>query len=227
MILGMTRGIRKTKMKEEYFNRGSSDCNNSKSTADYLCLFYQVSWLELLQKVKSIRCSTLQRQILVYCCLQPVQTLQLVVFHGAQSPSEIKRSHMQCSASWQSYLHIAAKELLVLLVVVPNGKALRQDSCKLTPSSFIVTEKCWIISCGKILRNKYYHAKALSRRLHLNGNIGRSREGPRLPLIFRPNWGLKGGKKFLGDHPPPHYHLKVWIWHWVMPKDLIHLSERY
>ena len=136
MILAMTRGIRKTKMKEKYFNRGS------KSTADYLCLFYQVSWLELLQKVKSIRCSTLQRQILVYCCLQPVQTLQLVVFHGAQSPSEIKRSHMQCSASWQSYLHITAKELLVLLVVVPNGKALCQDSCKWTLSSFIVTEKC-------------------------------------------------------------------------------------
>ena len=111
-------------------------------------VFYQVSRLELLQKVKSIRCSTLQRQILVYCCLQPVQTLQLVVFHGAQSPSEIKRSHMQCSASWQSYLHIAAKELLVLLVVVPNGKALCQDSCKLTLSSFIfiVAKKCKLVN---------------------------------------------------------------------------------
>ena len=59
MILAMTRGIRKTRMKEKYFNRGSSDCNNSRSMADYLCLFYQVSWLELLQKVKSVRCSTL------------------------------------------------------------------------------------------------------------------------------------------------------------------------
>ena len=138
-------------------------------------MFYQVSRLELLQKVKSIRCSTLQRQILVYCCLQPVQTLQLVVFHGAQSPSEIKRSHMQCSASWQSYLHIAAKELLVLFVVVPNGKALRQDSCKLNLSSFIfiVAKKCklvnLLISFGKILRNKIYRAKVLPKRLHLNG----------------------------------------------------------
>ena len=130
MILNITRGIRKTKMKEKYFIRGSSDCNIKQRKYGWLCLFYQVSRLELLQKVKSVRCSTLQRQILVYCCLQPVQTLQLVVFDGAQSPSEIKRSHMQCSASWQSYLHIAAKELLVLLVVVPYGKTLRQDSCK-------------------------------------------------------------------------------------------------
>ena len=38
MILNITRGIRKTKMKEKCFNRGSSDCNNSKSTADYVFL---------------------------------------------------------------------------------------------------------------------------------------------------------------------------------------------
>ena len=50
--------------------------------------------------------------------------------------------------------------------------------------------------------------------------------GPGLPIIFRPNWGLKGWKKFflrppsphlsqgLGDHPHPSPpYLKVWICH--------------
>ena len=33
----ITRGIRKTKMKEKYFNRGSRDCNNSEREANYVC----------------------------------------------------------------------------------------------------------------------------------------------------------------------------------------------
>ena len=51
--------------------------------------------------------------------------------------------------------------------------------------------------------------------------------GPGPPLFLDQTEAYKGPKKFWGDHPPPHYHLKVWIWHWVMQKDLIHLSERY
>lgn len=39
MILAMTRDIRKTKMKEKYFNRGSSDCNNSEREADQKLCF--------------------------------------------------------------------------------------------------------------------------------------------------------------------------------------------
>ena len=48
--------------------------------------------------------------------------------------------------------------------------------------------------------------------------------GPTSPLFLnqlRP----EGLKKFFGTPDPPYY-LKVWIWHWVTPKDLIHLSER-
>lgn len=37
MIFAITIDIRKTKRKEKYFNRGSSDCNNSESEADYVC----------------------------------------------------------------------------------------------------------------------------------------------------------------------------------------------
>ena len=37
MIFAVTIDIRKTKRKEKYFNRGSSDCNNSESEADYVC----------------------------------------------------------------------------------------------------------------------------------------------------------------------------------------------
>ena len=37
MIFAVTIDIRKTKRKEKYFNRGSSDCNNSKSEADHVC----------------------------------------------------------------------------------------------------------------------------------------------------------------------------------------------
>ena len=37
MIFAVTIDIRKTKRKEKYFNRGGSDCNNSKSEADYVC----------------------------------------------------------------------------------------------------------------------------------------------------------------------------------------------
>ena len=37
IIFAVTIDIRKTKRKEKYFNRGSSDCNNSKSEADHVC----------------------------------------------------------------------------------------------------------------------------------------------------------------------------------------------
>ena len=37
MIFAVTIDIRKTKRKEKYFNRGSSDCNNSESEADCVC----------------------------------------------------------------------------------------------------------------------------------------------------------------------------------------------
>ena len=37
MIFAVTIDIRKTKRKEKYFNRGSSDCNNGESEADYVC----------------------------------------------------------------------------------------------------------------------------------------------------------------------------------------------
>ena len=31
------------------------------------------------------------------------------------------------------------------------------------------------------------------------------------PLIFWPNWGPKGGKRFFGDRPPPPLYLRVWM----------------
>ena len=37
MIFAVTIDIRKTKRKEKYFNRGSSDCHNGESEADYVC----------------------------------------------------------------------------------------------------------------------------------------------------------------------------------------------
>ena len=57
---------------------------------------------------------------------------------------------------------------------------------------------------------------------------GEGPRGTRPPLIFRPNWGSTGGKKFFGDRtspppllisgcglppPPPLPYLKVWIRH--------------
>ena len=39
-------------------------------------------------------------------------------------------------------------------------------------------------------------------------------EGPRRtgpPFILGPNWGPKGRKEFLRDHPPPPFHLREWM----------------
>ena len=38
-------------------------------------------------------------------------------------------------------------------------------------------------------------------------------------LIFKPNWGPKGRRKFFGRPPPPPY-LKVWIRHWPILTDI-------
>ena len=63
----------------------------------------------------------------------------------------------------------------------------------------------------------------------LANNSGGSRGGTWMAcphLIFRPNWGPMGGKKFFleppliwrsGWLPPPPAYLKVWIWHWTIP----------
>ena len=48
--------------------------------------------------------------------------------------------------------------------------------------------------------------------------------GPASP-IFLDQTEAQRAKKNFWETAPPHY-LKVWIWHWVTPKDLIHLSER-
>ena len=41
---------------------------------------------------------------------------------------------------------------------------------------------------------------------------GEGPRGTRPPLIFRPNWGSTGGKKFFGDRTsPPLAYLRVWI----------------
>ena len=56
---------------------------------------------------------------------------------------------------------------------------------------------------------------------------GKGPRGPASPLIFRPKWGLNGLKNFFGDRPPhnsgsawlpppPLFHLKVWIRHWMV-----------
>ena len=46
-------------------------------------------------------------------------------------------------------------------------------------------------------------------------DLGESPRGPApTPLIFRPNWGPKGRKKFFWERsPPPPPYLKVWICH--------------
>ena len=71
------------------------------------------------------------------------------------------------------------------------------------------------------------HSRRQKETLLAGWNIncsGGSRGGP---LIFRPNWGLKGQKTFFGrlspplskglvDAPPPPPYLKVWIRHWIL-----------
>ena len=52
-----------------------------------------------------------------------------------------------------------------------------------------------------------------ARIIYSGGSMGGA--GEVTPLIFRPNWGLKGRKSFFGDHPPPP-NPKVWIRHWHM-----------
>ena len=61
------------------------------------------------------------------------------------------------------------------------------------------------------------------------------------PLIFRPNWGPKGGKFLWGDRAPlylrvwmtgPPSYLKVWIrhcflFHWFLKRQILIRAERY
>ena len=57
------------------------------------------------------------------------------------------------------------------------------------------------------------------------------RPGGPVPLIFRPNGGTKGRKKFFvapppPPPPPPPPYLKVWIWQWSIWKTL-HVDTNY
>ena len=44
----------------------------------------------------------------------------------------------------------------------------------------------------------------MKRALSSGGSRVGDRGGQAFPLIFRPNWGPKGRKKFCRDLPPPH-----------------------
>ena len=49
--------------------------------------------------------------------------------------------------------------------------------------------------------------------------------GPGSPLFLDQTEARRAEKNF-GETGPPLHYLKFWIWQWVTPKDLIHLSER-
>ena len=79
----------------------------------------------------------------------------------------------------------------------------------------------WVLIRGKIcsLADRVFHSILSHWSLTLvirHQSVADPGEVPP-PLIFRPNWGSKGGKIFLGDcsHPnaPSPLYLKVWIRH--------------
>ena len=73
---------------------------------------------------------------------------------------------------------------------------------------------------------RQFAGKSLGCRLFSKALLFREGSGGPAPLIFRPKWGPKGGKKVFGDCPPPLIsgsgwpphplppYLKVWIRHW-------------
>ena len=50
--------------------------------------------------------------------------------------------------------------------------------------------------------------------------------GPGSPIFLDQTEAQRAKKNFWETAPPSPHYLKVWIWQWVTPKDLIHLSER-
>ena len=52
---------------------------------------------------------------------------------------------------------------------------------------------------------RQFAGKSVGRRLFSKALLFREGSGCPAPLIFRPKWGPKGGKKFFGDRPPPLY----------------------
>ena len=49
---------------------------------------------------------------------------------------------------------------------------------------------------------RQFAVKSVGRRLFSKALLFREGPGGPAPLIFRPKWGPKGGKKFFGDRPP-------------------------
>ena len=78
---------------------------------------------------------------------------------------------------------------------------------------------------------RQFAGKSVGRRLFSKALLFREGCGGPAPLIFRPKWRPKGGKKFFGDRPPPLIsgskwpphppppppaYLKVLIRHWLL-----------
>ena len=92
----------------------------------------------------------------------------------------------------------------------------------------------WFLPIGGACHRRNSYASLIGwnsfayQSLRRGGGSRGGARGPRLPLIFRPNWGRKDQKKVfltpprpplfpgLYDRPPPPPYLKVWIRHCIV-----------